>query len=126
MKTKTDLNSNINQEIKGKFVEREIKSNFSSMLEDCFKTSVYNYEDIENLFFKDNEEDAQEIFEWWNVSEFLYNKLKEKGEPVFTPNNFNYFWGRTCSGQAILLDSVISEICNEMEILDGQKFSWSK
>ena len=67
----------------------------------------------------------QEIFEWWIVTEYLYRKLKEKEEPVLEWGN-NYYWGRTCSGQAILLDHVISEICEEMEILDGQTNSWNK
>ena len=71
----------------------------------------------------DNE--PQEIFEWWIVSEFLYKKLKDKGHPVLEWGN-NYYWGRCTSGQAIMLDGVISAICAEMEILDGQKYSWAK
>lgn len=73
----------------------------------------------------DCEEEPQEIFEWWIVSKFLYEKLKCKGEPVLEWGN-NYYWGRTCTGQAILLDEVISEIAEEMEILQGQKWDWSK
>jgi len=67
----------------------------------------------------------QEIFEWWIISEFLYRKLKEKGEPVLEWGN-NYYWGRTTTGQAILLDRVISEICFDMGILEGQKYSWAE
>ena len=34
-------------------------------------------------------------------------------------------WGRATTGQAILLDGVISEICSDMEILEGQANEWN-
>ena len=74
-------------------------------------------------FNYDCEEEPQEIFEWWAVSEYLFEKLKAKHEPVLEYGNI-YIWGRTCTGQAILLDGVISEIALEMEILEGQKNEW--
>ncbi len=67
------------------------------------------------------EEENAEIFEWWQVSDFLCVKLKEQGYPVI--EDFN-LWGRTTTGQAILLDGVITKICADMEILQGQKHSW--
>jgi len=73
--------------------------------------------DIEDLIAE-----PQEIFQWFIVSEYLSNKLLEKGEVVIPHENI---WGRGCCGQAILLDSVISEICHDMEILEGQKYEWS-
>ena len=71
---------------------------------------------IEEL--QNEQEEPQEIFEWYLVFNFLCNKLAEKGEPVLMDEGI---WGRTCTGQAILLDHVISEICEDMEILEGQK-----
>lgn len=67
----------------------------------------------------------KEIYEWWIVTEFLYRKLKTQGQTVLEWGN-NCYWGRTTTGQAILLDHVISVICEEMEILDGQKYSWKE
>jgi len=58
--------------------------------------------------------------EWWIVTDYLHRKLSEKGQPVLEWGN-NCYWGRCGSGQAILLDYVISEICYDMEILEGQK-----
>ena len=55
----------------------------------------------------DLEEEPQEIFEWWLVSGHLASELRDKGEPVIMHANI---WGRTCTGQAILLDGVINEI----------------
>lgn len=170
---KSDLNSSTNQEIKGKFVAREVKTCFSYEMEAVLRAGAEgrglsdtsadyplpNYEDIENLyeyrcpdcgkgfttleelskdgekpfdcpsckahFNEEPEQEAQEIYEWWVVSNWLYEKLKAKGHPVLEWGN-NYYWGRCTTGQAILLDGVISDICSEMEILEGQKYDWSK
>ena len=58
--------------------------------------------------FEENQT-AQDIFEWWVVSDWLAQKLQEQGEPIIE-NDFGTWWGRTCSGQAIYMDGVINEI----------------
>jgi len=73
--------------------------------------------------FYDPDYGVQEVYEWWIVSGFLGRKLESHGEPI-VHDGYNYIWGRTCTGQAILLDNVISVICEELEILDGQKNEW--
>jgi hypothetical protein len=50
----------------------------------------------------------QTVYEWWAVSPWLYEELKAQGEPVI--DTFPHLWGRTCSGQAIALDGVITRI----------------
>ena len=65
----------------------------------------------------------QEIYEYWFVAKWLAEKLEEKGEVIIYHFN-SPIWGRQASGQAILLDGVISEICEDLEILDGQRYSW--
>lgn len=172
---KIDCDSVVNQEIKGRFVAREVKTCFSYEMDAILRASscggtgavdLPDYEEIENFYeykcpecgegiqnmddicveeanhpgttvFKcpncahvaesqdDFEQEPQEVFEWWIITEYLYKKLQAKGEPVLEWGN-NYYWGRTCTGQAILLDGVISDICAEMEILAGQKYDWSK
>ena len=56
--------------------------------------------------------------EFWIVSPWFGRKLKEYGEIV----SFDFIgftiWGRCSSGQAILLDGVISRICEELEMLE--------
>lgn len=69
--------------------------------------------------------EPQEIYEWWAITRYLYDKLLAKGEPVCDTGS-TYVWGRTTTGQAILLDGVISEICSDMEILQGMQNDWSK
>ncbi len=169
-----DRNSSINQDIKRKFVEREVLTCFSFEMVNILEASqsasngdLPTYEDIENSYLptctncgyqgqfeeteadidgeghfdpdtiiflcpecrnetkEESETEPQEIFEWWIVTSWLYDKLKAKDEPVLEWGN-NYYWGRTCTGQAILLDGVISDICEEMGILDGQAYSWAK
>lgn len=158
-KDKIDVNSVVNQDIKGKFVEREVKACFSYEMEAILRASqnqgvdkdypLPTYEDIENLYQDvcekcgetreyfdatggdhcscggDWESQPQEVFEWWIVTEYLYRKLKEKNEPVLEWGN-NCYWGRCTTGQAILLDGVISSICQEMGILEGQRNSWAE
>lgn len=67
--------------------------------------------------------EQQKIYEWMHVSNWLHDRLREKGIPVWNDNRV-YVWGRTSTGQAILFDDVVSEICNDMEILEGQKNEW--
>jgi len=76
-------------------------------------------EDLEEL-----EQEYQDIMEWWLVTPWMYNKLLNHNEPVLTDGN-NYWWGRTCTGQALSMDGVIHSICEEMEILEGQKNDWA-
>jgi len=82
------------------------------------------YEAYQNCCEENNiEPDYFEAYEHWVVSKYLGDKLKDKGEMVDDFFGMTV-WGRCTSGQAILLDGVISEICNDMEILKGQKYEW--
>ncbi len=67
--------------------------------------------------------EMRKIYEWLHVSNCLHDSLREKGEPVWNDGQV-YVWGRTSTGQAVSLDDVISEICSDMEILEGQKNEW--
>lgn len=177
----TDYNSIKNQRIKEKFVQREIFTNVSMMVEYIIKKGFedhdapFSLEDAENYYvnnedyifelenekeeleaelekletsmrddkmdkmeelgkkiieLKDKIEDLEteqeepaEIFEWWLITDWLGHKLKEKGEVIIDDVNHR-IWGRSCTGQHILLDSVISKICEDLEILEGQKHEW--
>ena len=65
-----------------------------------------------------------EPYEFWIVDSWFGDKLKEKGEIVADFLGFT-IWGRCTSGQAILLDGVISRICEDLEILEGQENEWN-
>ncbi len=64
--------------------------------------------------FEENQQ-AQDIYEWWLVSEWLERKLKDQGEPILD-NAYGSWWGRTSSGQAIYMDGVINKIYDEVII----------
>ena len=116
------------------FVHREVIMLASQLVEDLLEASLYGekifggveLDNIENLYITDEEtakdygfasleamqdsgEDRQEIYEWWFVSRWLYERLRQAGEPVLD-SDYGYLWGRTCTGQAIFLDAVIQQI----------------
>ena len=101
------------QEALREFVDEEIYTCQSSLVEEALKNDFFSLDDVENLYSIDYPGGIQDIFEWWVVSEWLVIKLCKLGEPVLR-NNFGTWWGRTCRGQAIFLDGVIEKIYNEV------------
>jgi len=109
------------QEKNGQLVRNEVYTVQSSLVEHLLSEGVFSYDDIVNLYeseeqAKENgydEPEAQEIFEWWVISEWFAEKLEEQGEPILR-NDYGTWWGRTCTGQAILLDYVIDKIRESM------------
>jgi hypothetical protein len=56
----------------------------------------------------------REVFEHWIVSDWLADRLAEKGEKVGKDFAGMTIWARTTSGQGIASDSVIEAICAEI------------
>ena len=56
----------------------------------------------------------EEAYEHWIVSDWLARKLEEAGEMVTDDFLGLTLWGRCTTGQAILLDSVICSIYNDL------------
>ena len=71
------------------------------------------YSDVDDA--RDDGAEIKEIFEWWVVSDWLAKRLEAHGEPLLI-NDYGTWWGRTCTGQAILLDFVIEQIYDELEM----------
>ena len=71
----------------------------------------------------DLDEHRPEVYEHWVVSNWFGRKLEERGQPVFDIMG-DTVWGRTCTGQAIALDSVVFDIGYSMSILPGQANEW--
>jgi hypothetical protein len=67
-----------------------------------------------------------EAYEHWIVTDWLADKLGAQGEMVTKDFLGLTIWGRQTSGQAILLDWVISKICEDMGILEGQCYEWKE
>jgi hypothetical protein len=62
----------------------------------------------------DVEPHDREIYEHWIVSDWLADRLEERGERVDKDFAGLTIWGRTTTGQAIFLDAVIQDIYSEM------------
>ncbi|HBG0867859.1 TPA: hypothetical protein ACMVA2_000264 [Clostridioides difficile] len=102
----------------------ELESELNTLENEKEKENIENQieELINELTELENEQDEpNEVYEFWIVSGWLCNKLKELGEVVISSENI---WGRGCTGQSISLDYVIWQICNDMEILEGQKHEY--
>ena len=61
-----------------------------------------------------NTEEYDEVFEWWLVTPYMAELLKENGEVIFSDYDC-YWWGRTTTGQALYMDWVIQEIARQTE-----------
>ena len=120
-KKQSDGNSSKNQEIKGRFVAREVLACFSYEME-AVGENDYQCGSCKAMF-DEPENEPQEVFEWWLISGWFYEKLKAKGAVVLEWGN-NHYWERCTTGHAILLDGIVTDICREMEILEGQKNEW--
>jgi len=96
-------------EITERIVRNEIYLCQSSLVEKCFEQSLFSIEDIENL----NDAETDEYQEIFNGANWLADKLKEHQEPILD-NDYGTWWGRTCTGQAIKMDSVIEDIAESI------------
>lgn len=50
-----------------------------------------------------------EPYEWWRVSGWLCRQLRDIGEVVID-NDYGYWWGRTCTGQAMIMDGTLQAV----------------
>jgi hypothetical protein len=57
---------------------------------------------------RDNGE-AAEVYEWWLISRWLCDELKSIGEVVLD-NGYGRWWGRTCSGQQLIMDGTLQKV----------------
>lgn len=62
-----------------------------------------------------NSESDTGVKEWWLVTPYMAELLKEKGEVILADYDC-YWWGRQTSGQAICMDWVIQRIAEDMSI----------
>jgi len=88
---------------------------------DCIESScddqdkTREFMDLERAVKEKQQElrDEREIFEWWACgSKWIADRLLDHGECVLD-NDYGYWWGRQCTGQAIKLDRTFWEIYQE-------------
>ena len=81
-----------------------------------FVADVIDQEDIDGLDdWRDavRDTDPQEVFEWWLVSDWLAGELDALGCPLLR-NDYGTWWGRTCTGQAILQDGTLQDVARRI------------
>jgi len=57
-------------------------------------------------------DNPKEIFEWYLVSDWFLDRLREINEPIID-NDYGEYWGRCCTGQSIYLDYNMQELAFE-------------
>lgn len=82
-------------------VDRHILCDQSTVVEELIKSGAIPDESLYGEWY--------EVLEWWLVTNWLAERLRDEGE-VIVEDCGCHWWGRTTSGQAIYMDSVIREI----------------
>lgn len=57
------------------------------------------------------DDNPQEAYEWWRVSNWLCGKLRGQGEIVID-NGYGCWWGRGCTGQSMIMDGTLQGIAD--------------
>ena len=87
--------------------DRLILDNQNLVVEELMKHDESIFDSLQNF------DDSSEVMEWWLVTPYMAELLKEKGEVILSDYDC-YWWGRTTSGQALYMDGVIQEIAEHM------------
>jgi len=121
------------QDVTRQFIFPHILKNQSYLVNHLSSQDVdgFTYDDIENLYMTDQQiiedlglsneeitahmlddyryENPKEPLEWYLVSQWFLDRIKEMNEP-YIENSYGTYWGRQCSGQSIYLDYDIQEL----------------
>ena len=73
----------------------------------------FSWDDVKGLYPNPSDiegADSQEVYEWWLVKDAdLVDDLRHEGAPILA-NDYGTWWGRTCTGQNIEMDSTFWNI----------------
>ena len=94
-----------------RLVDNHVYSNVSYLVQELSGDEKYSDELFE-VRARLTDDYPEEALEHWLVSEWLAKRLLEEGEMVVEFLGL-IIWGRTTSGQAIYIDSVIEDIYNK-------------
>ena len=87
-----------------RIVENCVLKNQSTVVEEMIQANLISLEYLDPF--------TDEVLEWWLIDSWLAERLRQEGEVVIEEYGC-YWWGRSTSGQAICLDSVIQKIAEE-------------
>lgn len=98
-----------------RFVEEQMGDDWADIVGHRFPETEIEEDEIDKArdYIRDNAE-RREVYEWWAVSQWLAERLKERGYIVVDEMGGGlYVWGRETTGQAIYMDYAIQEITND-------------
>jgi hypothetical protein len=90
-------------------VIKNIIMNQTLLVETLLESEIVSYDDIENYDYNEEEDNYQEVFSWYLVSDWLAYRLSNKKEPMLV-TGYGTWWGRTTYGQLIEDDYIIQII----------------
>ena len=93
-----------------KRIDQEILKNCTFLMSDLLEKQLIEYEEIKN-YYNEDEEKYKDVFEWYFISEWLFNQLNKK-KAVVISSEYGFIYGRACTGQALYLDGIFQEIFN--------------
>ena len=85
-----------------------ILDNQNLVIEELMKHDDSIWDSLQNF------DENSEVLEWWLVTPYMAELLKENGEVIFADYDCHW-WGRTTTGQALYMDWVIQEIARQTE-----------
>ena len=88
-------------------VERHVLHNQTMVVSELIRSGVMPDENFSDAWF--------EVLEWWLITPYLARLLCRKDELVIE-DYACHWWGRTTSGQAIYMDSVIADIVQYIQL----------
>ncbi len=87
--------------------DRLILENQNLVVEELMRHDESIWDSFQNF------DESSEVLEWWLVTPYMAELLKEKGEVILSDYDCSW-WGRTTSGQALYMDGVIQEIAEQI------------
>jgi hypothetical protein len=86
-----------------KWLNTNILHEAHDLVELLFEKELVMYEDIENFYKTYDRDEFEDVYEWYLVTKEGYEKFLKMGDQVFKWKGM-HFWGRSCTGQMIIMD----------------------
>lgn len=86
--------------------EEELRTAYLNAMDEEY---IDGLDDLRDQCQDISNDNPREAYEWWRVSDWLADRLAEIGE-ITIRNDFGEWWGRTCTGQGMIMDGTLQRI----------------
>ena len=90
-----------------------ILDNQNLVIEELMKHDDSIWDSLQNF------DENSEVLEWWLVTPYMAELLKENGEVIFADYDC-YWWGRQVTGQPLTRDAVLRRLAKKMWVDYGE------